>query len=281
MAKQEKQSRRAFLWTAGGLAAGGIGYLALKEKDDPNKPLKDRYPDAASRQRVLSELTHDPRVAPVYAHVEATTYAPRLEALCVYLQNKIPTLPQELRPGVQKKLNHYRALGITLENVAAGADPAKTNDSLAITDPTGTGMSRVFLTERVFESPYVRTLEDVKSILYHEGLHAVINRNGPTFGPGAFEKLVRKTGFRSVPLEVMTNPDFLRALIEVQVYNKQVYENERGTFKVSPEFRKMIAIAYYPHYQTLKQHAQQDNVFGWYAKAMLETIVVHPKVNSK
>lgn len=270
-------TRRTFLLAGTGLVVTA-GIYTLMSKDNAGK-------NSSSCQSELERMVQDKRIAWIYGHhVDSVTYAPGLKAHQAYLQN---ALDQARLGGDMAKCKRVERSIAESKEYARMNERAATSFDREMYAITGIGYeyenatqkkSKIFVTERFFNSPIASTEEDRICILYHEGLH-VLDNAGLIRSDRAkwIDWLRQKLGSMMVPQEVEDDRKLSSALHELPIINDELIGISKGTFEVSKRYGGDTKAAYNKFYAVLQQYAKNEDAKGWCAQAILNMVSTPPK----
>lgn len=227
-------------------------------------------------------MIRDERIAWIYGrHVDSLTYAPGLKAHQAYLQK---ALDQARLDGdiakckrIERSISESNEYARMNERAATSFD----HELYAITgigyeyENTAQKKSKVFVTERFFDSPIASTEEDRICILYHEGLHAIDNAGLVRSDRAQWiDWLRQKLGSEIVPQEVQDDSNLRRALHELPIVHAELNEISKKVFKVSERYLRDTQASYNKFYVVLQQYAKNENAKGWCAQAVLKMVSI-------
>jgi len=236
-----------------------------------NKPEPKWSIPEEQRQSVLESILTEPFFKSSSKYVEGITYDRGFRAQLAYVDTIANNSANEqLR---QAALDDARRTRIAI-SYNQGADTQVD----AMTTVLGLKMfaqqkSHIYASETAFEAD---SLDDVRTTMHHEIIHAKVNYSGLELSAAETVKLQQK-GLKGIPQEVLADGPLWVALMEAPAYFHQLRVVDAGTFQVQPAKYQRYKNVLNQVVTVLREYASQDEAKGWFAQAMLRSTVDAPK----
>jgi len=245
-----------------------MGYFQCANKT--SKYSEQTIQSVTDYDKKIEDILNEPFFQKFQDFIESAEYDPFLEKKQAYMKELMQSDNSSQQEAAKNTLES------TIKAVESGGK------YFAATLPNGLEYfkrkkSRMYFTKACTEFPF-QNIDDLRSVIHHECLHTIINYNGFNFSQEQSLLLQSKLKMSEpgLPDEVISDWKLVEAMMEVEVYDRQLAKIMDGTFKVSPVMKAIHEDSYKSFLNTLLLYEKEGGVKGMFANAALKSCVLVP-----